>query len=523
MNIKIVTKKDFPMNFTAHSSVDHVLNHDSQVKICFLPEKFTMKKVDPAIVKASAVDLKLFFADCGFIGKKETVACLPIAHNEKVAYIIFVGLGDKDETGHYSVESFRRGLGSAAKYAKSRKASAVSVALPSHLLFKVRAGYLAEQVSIIVSMAWYSYDCFIGKKEKEAKKEKPKTVKIFATPEKSDDAKKVEEGLGKGLIIAESVNRTRDWVDTPPSHLTPTVLAGHAEALAAKHGMKCTIFEKDEIIKQGMGGLHGVSRGSSEDPRFVILEYKSKKKNAPTIGFVGKGITFDSGGLSIKPAGAMEDMKEDMAGAASVINAIAAVAQLKPDVNVVAFAAITENMPGQSALKPGDVITFYNGKTAEVKNTDAEGRLVLADALSYAVANYKLDGIVDVATLTGACIYAVGPFYTALLSDNNHLADLVKESGEEAGDYAWRLPFNDDFKKAITSKIADIQNIGSRSIAAGTITAACFLRNFSGDTPWAHLDIASSGYKVPHVSYYDGGATGSSVRLLIELAARYSK
>lgn len=511
------------MNFTAHSSVDHVLDHDSQVKICFLPEKFTMKKIDPAIIEATEVDLKSFFADCGFTGKKETTACLPIAHNKKVAYIIFVGLGDKDESGHYSIESFRRGLGSAAKYAKSRKASAVSVALPSHLIFKVRSAYLAEQVAIIVSMAWYSYDRFIGKKEKEAKNEKEKTVQIFATPDKSEDVDKVEEGLGKGLIVAESVNRARSWVDTPPSHLTPTDLANHAETLAAKYKMKCTIFEKDEIIKQGMGGLHGVSRGSSEDPRFVILEYKSKKKNAPTLGFVGKGITFDSGGLSLKPPAYMEDMKEDMAGAASVINAIAAVAQLKLDVNIVAFAAITENLPGQSALKPGDIITFYNGKTAEVKNTDAEGRLVLADALSYAVANYELDGVVDVATLTGACIYAVGPFYSALLSDNDYLAGFVKESGEFAGDYVWRLPFNDDFKKAIKSKIADIQNIGSKAIAAGTITAACFLRNFSGDTPWAHLDIASSGYKVPHVSYYDGGATGSSVRLLIELASRYSK
>jgi len=511
------------MNFTTHSSSDHILDHDSQVKICFLPEKFDVNLIDQQIVKAAAINLELLFKDAEFTGKKETLVSLPIAHKDTVAYLIFIGLGDKDNKGYYSVESFRRGLGSAIKYAKSRKAEALSIALPSNDLFDKTVDYLAEQVAIITPMAWYSFDQFIGKKEKLAKKEPAKNLQIIVTPESKADLEAVEKALTRGSIIAEAVNKTREWVDTPPSHLTPTILADHAEQIAKKHGLKSTVFKKDEIIKQGMGGLHGVSRGSSEEPRFVVLEYTAQEKNAPTLGFVGKGITFDSGGLSIKPANSMEEMKEDMAGAASVINAIAAAAQLKLPVNIVAVAAITENMPGQSALKPGDIVTFYNGKTAEVRNTDAEGRLVLADALSYAVANYKLDGIVDVATLTGACIYAVGPFYSALLSDNDHLADFVKAAGDHAGDYVWRLPFNDDFKKAIKSNIADMQNVGSQAIAAGTITAACFLRNFTDETPWVHLDIASSGYKVPHVSYYEGGATGSSVRLLIELATRYSK
>ena len=449
------------------------------------------------------------------------MVALPMPNGKKVSYVVFAGIGDQDETGHYCIELFRRALGSAVKYAKSRKAKEISVLLPNHLSLKVRIAYLAEQVAIIAPMAWYKYDRFINLEAKKGKKEDK--ITFLVTPEKSKDKKEVQEGLDKGLVISRAVNRARDWVDTPPSHLTPTDVANHAEQIAAECKLKCTVFKKDKIIKLGMGGLHGVSRGSSQDPRFVILEYTSKKKNAPTIGFVGKGITFDSGGLSLKPPAYMEEMKEDMAGAASVINAIAAVAELKPDVNVVAFAALTENLPGQSALKPGDIITFYNGKTAEVRNTDAEGRLVLADALSYADKHYDLDAVVDVATLTGACIYAVGPFYSALMSDNNALADKVKEAGEHAGDYVWRLPFNDDFKKAVQSKIADIQNVGSPAIKAGTITAACFLRNFSGDTPWAHLDIASSGYKVPHISYYDSGATGSSVRLLIELAMNYKK
>lgn len=509
------------MNFTAHSSVDQMLDHDSQVKICFVHENFTMKSIDSAIVKASGLDIKAYFEACSFTGKKESIASLPIQNKKKINHVVFVGYGDKDSTGHYSVESLRRGLGSAIKFAKARKASTISVTLPDHLLFKVKVDYLAEQVAIITAMAWYRFDQFIGLDKKDKKKKEK--LSLTVVPDKKSDQKKVNEGLGKGVIVAESVNRARSWVDMPPSHLTPTVVADHAKTLATKYNLKCTVFGKDKIIKLGMGGLHGVSRGSGQDPRFVILEYKSKKAKAPTLGFVGKGITFDSGGLSLKPPASMEEMKEDMAGAASVINAVAALAQLNPDVNVVAFAALTENLTGCDAQKPGDIITFYNGKTAEVRNTDAEGRLVLADALSYAVKNYKLDGVVDVATLTGACIYAVGPFYTALLSDNDKLADAVHAAGEAAGDQTWRLPFNDDFKKAIQSKIADMQNIGNRSIAAGTITAACFLRNFSGDTPWVHLDIASSGYKVPHISYYDVGATGSSIRLLIELAMKYKK
>jgi leucyl aminopeptidase len=254
----------------------------------------------------------------------------------------------------------------------------------------------------------------------------------------------------------------------------------------------------------------------------VLLEYTSKNPSAQTIAFVGKGITFDSGGLSIKPADSMEEMKEDMAGAGAVINAITALAQLQPNVNIIACAALTENLVGPHALKPGDILRFYNGKTAEVRNTDAEGRLVLADALSYVTKNYKLDAVIDIATLTGACIYAVGPFFSALLSDNVVLSDKVKAAGERSGDRVWALPFTQDFKSAVKSEVADIQNVGNRSIAAGTITAAWFLREFvENDTPWVHLDIASSAYNVPNISYYRGGATGSSVRLLIDLAMHW--
>jgi leucyl aminopeptidase len=387
--------------------------------------------------------------------------------------------------------------------------------MPSASDYGLTDEFFAQQTSSILEIAGYKYDEFVTQGDKL--QHLVITVCSGINREPS-----VQVGFKHGQIIAQAVNTERNWVNTPPSRLTPKDIADKAQTLAQEHGLKCTIFDGEKIKELGMEGLHGVSRGSIQDPRFVILEYTSKKSDAQTIGFVGKGITFDSGGLSIKPANSMEDMKEDMAGAGAVINAIVALAQLQPEVNVVAVAAITENLIGHDALKPGDILKFYNGKTAEVKNTDAEGRLVLADALSYVTKNYKLDAVIDIATLTGACIYAVGPFFSALLSDNVKFADKVKAAGERSGDKVWALPFTHDFKSAIKSDIADIQNVGNPSIAAGTITAAWFLREFvENDTPWVHLDIASTAFNVPNISYYRPGATGSSVRLLVDLAMNW--
>ena len=217
----------------------------------------------------------------------------------------------------------------------------------------------------------------------------------------------------------------------------------------------------------------------------------------------------------------METMKEDMSGAAAVIGSMQAIAQLKPDVNIVAITALSENLPSGTATKPGDILRFYNGKTAEVKNTDAEGRLVLADALSYAVKHYNPVAIIDLATLTGACAYALGPFYSGLVSEHDEFADKVLHAANKSGDFAWRLPLTDDYKVAIKSDVADICNIGTKKISAGTITAAAFLQNFVGDVPWVHLDIAGVAFAVPNISYYGSGGTGYGVRLLVELAMNW--
>ncbi|MDP3788484.1 MAG: leucyl aminopeptidase [Candidatus Chromulinivorax sp.] len=476
----------------------------------FTPEDYSL------VAKFVDTDVKIYLEIKKFTGAAGSMLVLPIIHGNKTTKLFFVGLGKKEDT-NFNIETYRRALGTLITTAQAKKLETLVFAMPSAVNYGVKAEFFAQQTSSILEIAGYKYDAFVSKSQDD---KQPDLVVTVCCATNNESGARV--GFATGQIIAQAVNRERDWVNTPPSRLTPTHIADMAQELAQEHGLKATIFDGKKIKELGMEGLHGVSRGSHQDPRFVILEYKSKKADAPTLGFVGKGITFDSGGLSIKPANSMEEMKEDMAGAGSVINSIVALSQLQPDVNVVAVAAITENLVGPDALKPGDILRFYNGKTAEVRNTDAEGRLVLADALSYVTKNYKLDAVIDIATLTGACIYAVGPFFSALLSDNTNLADKVKAAGERSGDRVWALPFTQDFKTAIKSEIADMQNVGNPAIAAGTITAAWFLREFvENNTPWVHLDIASSAYNVPNISYYRPGATGSSVRLLIDLAMEW--
>ncbi len=496
-------------------SEQNIVHVSSQGIAVLLAEGFTAQDYSE-VSKFVDTDFSMYLELKKFTGAAGAMLTLPILQDKKMTKIFFVGLG-KAEHGIFNIETYRRALGSLVTTAQAKKLESLVFAMPSAVEFGVKAEFFAQQTSSILEIAGYKYDAFISKSSDDVQKDLVVTV-CCAT----NDASGARVGFKAGQIIAQAVNRERDWVNTPPSRLTPTHIADMAQELATEHGLKVTIFDGKKIKELGMEGLHGVSRGSHQDPRFVILEYKSKKADAQTIAFVGKGITFDSGGLSIKPANSMEEMKEDMAGAGSVINSIVALAQLQPDVNVIAVAAITENLIGPDSLKPGDILRFYNGKTAEVRNTDAEGRLVLADALSYVTKNYELHAVIDIATLTGACIYAVGPFFSALLSDNTNFAEKVKAAGERSGDKVWALPFTPDFKTAIKSDIADMQNVGNPSIAAGTITAAWFLREFvENNTPWAHLDIASTAYNVPNVSYYRPGATGSSVRLLIDLAMEW--
>ena len=439
--------------------------------------------------------------------------------DDTLAHIIFVGLGKKDSRSDaIKTEQYRRALGFAVRIAERHRWEHISVVLPEQGLLDLSVEEVGKETVIALNMALYCFDEFITD---PLRKRHVTAVTLISG---GYDTSQLEKGMARGQIIGDQVNACRHWIDLPPAQLFPTELAAFAQYNADKYGMKCTVFNEKQINDMGMGGLAAVSRGSAQDCQLVIMEYSCGDKNAPTLGFVGKGITFDSGGLSLKPAESMETMKEDMSGAAAVIAAMSALAQLKPNVNLVGITPLAENIPSDKATKPGDIIRFYNGKTAEVKNTDAEGRLVLADALSYAEKHFSLDCIVDLATLTGACAYCLGPFYSGLMSKNDQLVERLYKASRASGDKLWRLPFHDDYRPAIKSAVADIQNIGSKRYMAGATTAGLFLSNFVEKTPWAHIDIAGTAFDVPDIPYYrPEGATGVGVRLLIALALQWQQ
>ncbi len=463
------------------------------------------------IIKELFPPLEVALAQQKFTGKIGDQLVIPVCAGDTVKYLIFVGVGKQGG----DVENVRRAAGRVINAARAHKLNSLACALSDAATFGASAAAVLKQVVIAFELADYSFDEFRSDaKGKDAKKE----LSIVLC----DASENAQRALDDARVIGEATNLARRWIDMPPSFLTPCHLTEHAQAIAKESGLKITTFGEKEVNQMGMGGLAGVSKGSHEDCQLVIMEYHVSD-NAPTLGFVGKGITFDSGGLSLKPPQHMETMKEDMSGAAAVICAMKALAQLKPKVNIVAITALAENLPSGTATKPGDVVRFYNGKTAEIKNTDAEGRLVLADALAYAVKHYKLDMMIDLATLTGACAYALGAFYSGMMSMHDDAVAHVEDAAKSSGDRVWRLPLHDDYEAAIKTPMADICNIGKRQYMAGTITAARFLKHFVGDVPWVHLDIAGTAYNVPDMPYFKPGATGVGVRLLIDLAMNWQK
>jgi leucyl aminopeptidase len=345
------------------------------------------------------------------------------------------------------------------------------------------------------------------------------------------DARQVtalRRGAAFGRTIAEASNFTRDLSNEPGGACTPEHLASEARKMARSHGLRVTVFGEKELTREKMGGILAVGRGSAHPPRLIALEYGSAPKKAakgkgsarkpPTLVFVGKGITFDSGGISIKPAANMDEMKHDMSGGAAVLGAMRAISDLSLPVHAVGIVAAAQNMPDGNAYVPGDVIRSARGKTIEVLNTDAEGRIVLSDALHYAT-SFEPDAIIDLATLTGACLVALGDVACAVLGNDEKLADKVRAAGEVTHERAWPLPLWDEHKTAIKGTVGDIVNTGGRN--GGVSTAAAFLSHFVGETPWAHLDIAGVAWTTKETPYYAKGATGFGVRLLVELARNW--
>jgi leucyl aminopeptidase len=325
----------------------------------------------------------------------------------------------------------------------------------------------------------------------------------------------LERGVARGVALAEAANFARDLANEPSNVLTPTELAARAQSWASDAGLAFEVHDREWMEQQGMGGLLGVAKGSTQPPKFMVLRYQG---GGPMhLALVGKGITFDTGGISIKPAQGMEEMKGDMSGGAAVIAAMGAIARLKPQIDVTAVVPATENMPGGNAIKPGDVLRAMNGKTMEVLNTDAEGRLILADGLSYVNAlDRKPDAIVDVATLTGAISVALGNVAMGAMTNNEALLDRVRAAADAAGEKVWQLPMFDEYKDLIKSDVADMKNTGGRG--AGSITAAFFLKEFVDETPWVHLDIAGVDFFEKEKGVIVKGASGIPVRTLVHLA-----
>lgn len=418
------------------------------------------------------------------------------------AGVILCGLGDVSKIND---EGLRNCAAAAVRFCMSKKIDSATVIVPAIDGYEPQAALAAVAEGAL--LANYIFDKYKSDKEKEA----PLSKIEFYT-----DVKSASSILGEIEIIAKNLWLCRDLVNDITDEVNPVTFAQMAQKIARGSGLTCRIFDKKEIVKRKMGLLLAVNRGSMVEPRVVVLEYKGDPSSKKKFGLVGKGITFDSGGMNLKPTGSMETMRCDMAGAATVLCSMKTIADLRLKKNVVAVIPLTENMLSSNAYRPGDIYRAYNGKTVEIGNTDAEGRLILADALSYMEKELKPDVITDLATLTGACVVTFGETVAAYLSTDDKVASAVESASVKTGEKLWRLPFFDDYEDRMKSDIADLNNMAAEK-NAGTISGAVFLKNFVEKTPWAHIDIAGTAWYTKARGYRPKNATGYGLRLVVEL------
>lgn len=429
------------------------------------------------------------------------------ANGPQARRLLLVGVGERSE---YKAAQISRMAGTAVRFLRAKGAKSVAIVPRAE-------GDAAEIASTAVQGAIIGL--FEPDKYRTVDKEERVIDRLVVVIDGADgDA--LNAGVERGRIIGESVNFTRDLANEPGAYMTPTMMADRAREVATEFGLTIDVLDEERMQKEGMGSLLSVSRGSDEPAQLIVLKYTPAGANESAdqlLSFVGKGVTFDSGGISLKPGENMELMKYDMTGGATVIGAMRAIAQLKPSIPVLGVAPCTENLPSGKATKPGDIVRAMTGKTIEVINTDAEGRLILADAIAYAK---KLGAtrVVDLATLTGAVTIALGDVHTAILGTDQELIDEVIAAGKEVGEKFWQLPLDSEYSKQIKSDIADIKNVGGRK--AGTITAAAFLKEFADGLSWAHLDIAGTAWGDDAKPYRSKGPTGIAVRTLIKLVDR---
>jgi len=426
--------------------------------------------------------------------------------------LLLVGLGKIANT---TADTIRRASATAVQEARKLQIPAVTIGVNGEipLTLEVTGQSLAEGLEMGAYRYWPYRTNLTTDETFEVKR-----ATVFTSSSKET---KLRAGVGIGQIIGHGVTLARDLVNTPGYAKTPAQLGDEALAIGKRVGLDVTVLDLPQLTKQGFGGILAVGKGSANEPRFIVMEYGKAHKDAPTICLVGKGLTFDSGGLSLKPPDAMETMKSDMAGSAAVFGAMQVVAELKLPLHVVGLISSAENMPSADSYRPGDIVTTLSGKTVEVLNTDAEGRIILSDALHYAQ-RYNPAAIIELSTLTGAIIIALGSHATGMTATDQDLANKIIQAGEVSAERVWQLPLWDEYRAMVKSRVADLKNIAGR--AAGSITAGAFLAAFVGDYPFVHLDIAGTAWVDNAAKPYDThGGTGVGVRLLTEYLRGYQR
>jgi leucyl aminopeptidase len=420
--------------------------------------------------------------------------------------LLFVGLGKKSQL---TLDGIRQALGHAVKRVRQCKATSFAAVVPAVMPRGQAPLDVAQAMTEGAILGNYQFNTYRSDNGTPVNVERM----TILTQQKAH-LRPLSEGIRRGMATAEAAVMVRDLCNHPSNVMTPTRIANEAKKIAKDETLMLKILEQKDMEQLGMGALLGVARGSHEPPKFIILEYNgSKKKDERPVVFIGKTITFDTGGISLKPAENMEHMKADMTGGAEVLAAVRAAARLRLPLRLVSILPVAENMPGGRAMKPGDIVKTLSGKTVEVQNTDAEGRLILADALAYAQ-RYNPAALVDIATLTGACVVALGQFAIGMFGTDEKLKAQVQKSGQKSGERVWEMPLWDEYFEQLRSDVADMRNIGGRG--GGMITAALFLSKFAGDGPWVHIDIASTDWSERERAYIPKGPTGIGTRLLIQ-------
>lgn len=452
-------------------------------------------------------------SDGSFKGKEGETLLIHSLGRIPAKKIILLGLGKEE---HFKEDTIRRLTAKAVKEAEKTNASTVGI-IPIGLDRNIAAETVGQCIMEGAKLALYKFNKY---KTTDKNSKENSIKKVYLLNEEISINERLEKGIKIGEKLANGTMIARDLVNEPSNVVTPTAMANKAMEIANNHGLEISILDREDMEKLGMGSFLGVTKGSEEPPKLIAIKYFGNKNDDEIIGLVGKGLTFDSGGISLKPGAGMDAMKSDMAGGAAVLGAMDVIGALKPKVNVIGIVGACENMPSGKAYKPGDILTSMNGKTIEILNTDAEGRLVLIDCITYAI-KQGAKKIVDLATLTGACIVALGNTTTALISNNDDFVKELEKAAEKAGERVWQLPSFPEYKELIKSNIADLKNVGGRE--AGTITAGLFLGEFVEDRPWIHMDIAGTAMTSSDNGYNVKGGTGVGVRTLYHLVKSMEK